>query len=169
MSKTLMRSWRRRLLRIHTALYLLDHADPERVIGHRTKSASPKPFSLDVEEASALRNITHYLVTHELDLLLELLDRTKPQVIVNYAAQGEARCHGNIRGGSFETNSMALARLAEVLMKRRLARALHSDRHVEMYGSVERPSTEDDPIKRRAPTRASKWRSTSIFCRCTSS
>ena len=34
---------------IHTALYLLDHADPKKVIGIGRNPLRPEPFSLNVE------------------------------------------------------------------------------------------------------------------------
>ena len=40
---------------IHTALYLLDHADPKMVIGIGRNPMRPEPFSLEYREAAALR------------------------------------------------------------------------------------------------------------------
>ena len=72
----------------------------------------------------------------ELDLLLELLDRKKPQVIVNFAAQGEGAVSWKHSWRFFETNSMALARLAEELMKRDWLERFIQIGTSEMYGSV---------------------------------
>ena len=84
---------------IHTALYLLDHADPELVMGIGRNLLRPEPFSLNVDKR---KNYEYhaYHVTYELDLLLELLDKKKPQVIVNYAAQARGQSRGSIPGGS---------------------------------------------------------------------
>ena len=48
----------------------------------------PEPFSLNVDKRPRYEYHAYH-VTYELDLLLDLLDRKKPQVIVNFAAQGE--------------------------------------------------------------------------------
>ena len=42
-------------------------------------------------------------MTYELDLLLEVLDREKPEVIINYAAQGEGAVSWKHSWRFFET------------------------------------------------------------------
>jgi dTDP-glucose 4,6-dehydratase len=140
---------------IHTALYLLDHADPELVIGVGRNPLRPEPFSLNVERAQRYQYHAYHL-THELDLLLELLDKKQPQIIINYAAQGEGAVSWKHSWRFFETNSMALARLAEELMKRDYLERFIQIGTSEMYGAVEHPAHEDDPIKPSSPYAASK-------------
>jgi dTDP-glucose 4,6-dehydratase len=140
---------------IHAALYLLDHADPNKVIGIGRNPLRPEPFSLGIERREGYVYHARH-VTHELDLLLELLDREKPEVIVNFAAQGEGAVSWKHSWRFFETNSMALSRLAEELMKRDwLERFIHIGTS-EMYGSVGHPATEEEPIKPSSPYAASK-------------
>jgi dTDP-glucose 4,6-dehydratase len=140
---------------IHAALYLLDHADPAKVIGIGRNPLRPAPFSLGIEKRR--RYVYHARhVTYELDLLLELLDREKPQVIVNFAAQGEGAVSWKHSWRFFETNSMALARLAEELMKRPWLERFIQIGTSEMYGSVDHAVTEDEPIKPSSPYAASK-------------
>ncbi len=140
---------------IHTAFWLLDHADPKKVIGIGRNPLRDEPFSLGIQRRE--RYAYHaYHVTYELDLLLELLDREKPEIIVNYAAQGEGAVSWKHSWRFFETNSMGLARLAEELMKRKwLERFIHIGTS-EMYGSVDRAVTEEEPIKPSSPYAASK-------------
>ena len=88
--------------------------------------------------------------------LLELLDRKKPQVIINFAAQGEGAVSWKHSWRFFETNSMALARLSEELMKRDWLERFIQIGTSEMYGSVEHATTEDEPIKPSSPYAASK-------------
>jgi dTDP-glucose 4,6-dehydratase len=140
---------------IHTALYLLDHADPELVIGVGRNPLRPEPFSLNVERARRYQYHAYHL-THELDLLLELLDKKRPQIIINYAAQGEGAVSWKHSWRFFETNSMALARLAEELMKRDYLERFIQIGTSEMYGAVDHPAREDDPIKPSSPYAASK-------------
>jgi dTDP-glucose 4,6-dehydratase len=140
---------------IHTAFWLLDHADPKKVIGIGRNPLRPEPFSLGIEKR---KNYSYHAfhVTYELDLLLELLDREKPQIIVNYAAQGEGAASWKHSWRFFETNSMGLARLAEELMKRNWLERFIQIGTSEMYGSVEHAASEDEPIKPSSPYAASK-------------
>jgi len=140
---------------IHTALYLLENADPEKVIGVGRNPLRPEPFSLNIEKH---RNYAYHArhVTYELDLLLELLDKERPQVIINFAAQGEGAVSWKHSWRFFETNSMALARLAEELMRRDWMERFIQIGTSEMYGSVDHASTESEPIKPSSPYAASK-------------
>ncbi len=140
---------------IHSALYLLDHADPELVMGIGRNLLRPEPFSLNIEKRPRYEYHAYH-VTYELDLLLELLDRKKPQVIVNFAAQGEGAVSWKHSWRFFETNSMALARLSEELMKRDWLERFIQIGTSEMYGSVEHATKEDEPIKPSSPYAASK-------------
>ena len=141
---------------IHTSKYLLEQSDAERVIGVGRNSARPEPFTLNVGKGDKRYSYHAYHVTHEIDLLLELLDKEKPQVIVNYAAQGEGAVSWKHSWRFFETNSMALARLAEELMKRSYLERFIQIGTSEMYGSVEHATKEDEPIKPTSPYAASK-------------
>src|SRR5881397_2226668 len=141
---------------IHTSKYLLEQADADRVIGVGRNPARPEPFTLNVGKGDKRYSYHAYHVTYELDLLLELLDREKPQVIVNYAAQGEGAVSWKHSWRFFETNSMALARLTEELTKRPWLERFIQIGTSEMYGSVDHPTTEDEPIKPTSPYAASK-------------
>jgi len=140
---------------IHTAFYLLDHADPKKVIGIGRNPLRPEPFSLNVEKR---RNFSYhaYHITYELDSVLELLDREKPQVIVNYAAQGEGAVSWKKSWRFFETNSMALARLAEELMFRDYLECFIQIGISELYGSVDFAAKETTPLQPTSPYAASK-------------
>src|SRR5258706_4497346 len=140
---------------IHTALYLLDHADPFMVIGIGRNPLRPEPFSLNVEKRKNYRYHAYHL-TYELDLLLELLDKEKPDVIVNYAAQGEGAVSWKHSWRFFETNSVALARLAEALMSRPYLERFIQIGTSELYGGVDFPAKEDTPIQPTSPYAAPK-------------
>ena len=140
---------------IHAAFYLLDHADPNKVIGIGRNPLRPEPFSLNIEDRDGYEYHARH-VTHELDLLLELLDREKPEVIINFAAQGEGAVSWKHSWRFFETNSMALARLTEELMQRDWLEHFIQIGTSEMYGSVDHAVTEDEPIKPTSPYAASK-------------
>jgi dTDP-glucose 4,6-dehydratase len=140
---------------IHTAMYLLDHAQPKKVIGIGRNLLRDEPFSLNIHKRANFEYHARH-VTHELDLLLELLDKERPEVIINYAAQGEGAVSWKNSWRYFETNSMALARLTEELMKRDYLERFIQIGTSEMYGSATYPCTEDEPIKPSSPYAASK-------------
>ena len=139
---------------IHTSKYLLDHANPKKVIGIGRNPPKTEPFTLGLSDKRYLYRAYH--VTHELDLLLRHLDHERPQVIINYAAQGEGAVSWRDSWRFFETNSMALARLVEELSKRDYLERFIQIGTSEMYGSVNHPVTEDAPIKPSSPYAASK-------------
>ena len=74
---------------IHASKYLLDHANPKKVIGIGRNPPKPEPFTLNVGKGDPRYSYHAYHVTHELDLLMRLLDKERPEVVVNFAAQGE--------------------------------------------------------------------------------
>lgn len=140
---------------IHTALYLLDHANPKKVLGIGRNPLRNEPFSLNIENHPKYEYHARH-ITYELDLLLELLDKEKPEIIINYAAQGEGAVSWKHSWRFFETNSMALARLSEELMKRPWLERFIQIGTSEMYGSVDHAAKEDEPIKPSSPYAASK-------------
>lgn len=141
---------------IHTSKYLLDQPGVERVIGVGRNAAKPEPFTLNVGHGDRRYSYHAYHVTHELDLLLELLDREKPEVIVNYAAQGEGAVSWKHSWRFFETNSMALARLTEELASRSYMKRFIQIGTSELYGSVDFAATETTPLQPSSPYSASK-------------
>lgn len=141
---------------VHTCKYLLEQADTERVVAVGRNTPKPAPFTLDVGAGDRRYSYHAYHVTYELDLLLELLDRERPHVIVNYAAQGEGAVSWKHSWRFFETNSMALARLAEALMARDYLERFIQIGTSELYGSVDAPAREDAPIQPSSPYAASK-------------
>lgn len=140
---------------IHTAFYLLDHADPKKVIGIGRNPLRPEPFSLNVEKRKNFQYHAYH-ITYELDSVMEVLDREKPEVIINYAAQGEGAVSWKKSWRFFETNSMALARLTEELQSRDYLERFIQIGTSELYGSVSFAAKEDTPIQPTSPYAASK-------------
>ena len=140
---------------IHTALYLLDRADPKKVIGIGRNPLRPEPFSLGIGRR---RGYTYHAfhITYELDSVMEVLDRERPQVIVNYAAQGEGAVSWRKSWRFYETNAMALARLTEELMARDYLERFIQIGTSELYGSMDVPAKETTPIRPTSPYAASK-------------
>jgi dTDP-glucose 4,6-dehydratase len=140
---------------IHTAAYLLDHANPKKVIGVGRNPLRSDAFSLGIDSRPKFEYHTRH-ITYELDLLLELIDVEKPEIIINFAAQGEGAVSWKHSWRFFETNSMALARFTEELMARNWLERFIQIGTSEMYGSVNHPTSELEPIKPTSPYAASK-------------
>jgi dTDP-glucose 4,6-dehydratase len=140
---------------IHTAQYLLKNASPKKVIGVGRNPLRSTPFSLGIQNERGFEYFTRH-ITYEFDLLLELLDKEKPEIIINFAAQGEGAVSWKNSWRFFETNSMALAKLSEELMKRSWLERFIQIGTSEMYGSVDHPVKEDESIKPSSPYAASK-------------
>jgi dTDP-glucose 4,6-dehydratase len=140
---------------IHTAFYLLNNAKPKKVIGIGRNPLRPEPFSLNIDKQPNYQYHAYH-VTYELDSLMELLDKEKPEIIVNFAAQGEGAVSWKKSWRFFETNSMALARLTEELMARNYMERFIQIGTSELYGSVDFAAKETTPIQPTSPYAASK-------------
>jgi len=140
---------------IHTALYLLDHAEAKKVVGIGRNPLRPEPFSLNIDKHPRYQYHAYH-ITYELDSVLEVLDRERPQVIVNYAAQGEGAVSWKKSWRFYETNSMALARLTEELISRDYMERFIQIGTSELYGSVDFAAKEDAPLQPTSPYAASK-------------
>jgi dTDP-glucose 4,6-dehydratase len=141
---------------IHTSKYLLDHANPKKVIGIGRNPEKPEPFTLNVGKGDPRYEYHQIHVVHEQDRLFELFDREKPEVIVSYAAQGEGAVSWKKSWRFFETNGTALVKMAEELMSRDYMERFIQIGTSELYGSVATPAKEDDPIRPTSPYAASK-------------
>jgi len=140
---------------LHTSLYLLDNDPLSTVIGIGRNFLREKPFNLGIESYKNYKYYSYHIY-YEQDLLLEILEKEKPEVIINFAAQGEGAVSWKHSWRFFETNSVALSKLCEELSKKKwLKRFIHIGTS-EMYGSVVKPSKESDPIQPSSPYAASK-------------
>jgi len=141
---------------LHTSEYLLDHADPEKVIAVGRSAPKRKCFTLGIGDGDPRYEYHAYHIFYEQDLLLELLDREKPQILINFAAQGEGAASWSNSWRYFETNSVALVKFVEELMKRDYVERFIQIGTSELYGSVGHAVTEDDPLTPTSPYAASK-------------
>ncbi|HXH33204.1 MAG TPA: GDP-mannose 4,6-dehydratase [Plantibacter sp.] len=141
---------------LHTAKYLLDHADPRTVISIGRNPEKPEPFSLDIGKGDP-RYVYHQIhVGHEFDRLMDVLDAEQPEVIVCFAAQGEGAASWKRSWRFFDTNATALVRLAEELMSRDYLERFIQIGTSELYGSVDAAAREDAPLQPTSPYAASK-------------
>lgn len=97
-----------------------------------------------------------HLVTEQ-EQLFELLDTTKPDIIVNYAAQGEGadsfKEHAEL---FYRTNVVAMVQIVEYLRHKKWLKRFVQISTSELYGSVSAPSKETDPLKSTSPYAISK-------------
>ena len=95
-------------------------------------------------------------MNRDMDALLALLDRERPEAIVNFAAQSEVAPSWDHPEHWFETNTVALARLVNHLRRRDyLKRYLHVS-SPEVYGTCEGRVDESAPVNPSTPYAASK-------------
>jgi len=143
---------------LHTAHHILDTLDNARVVGIGRNPLRPSAFTLGIERRMPRFEYKPFHVGHETDLLLEYLDELQPDVIINFAAQGEGAASWRHSWRFFDTNATALARLHEVLSERDWAMGGHFIQigTSELYGSVDEPVNEDAPIRSSSPYSASK-------------
>lgn len=140
---------------IQTALYLLENAAPNKVVGIGRGPLRPGAFSLGVE-GKVRYEYRQFHIVYEQDMLLEYLDVLRPDVIINFAAQGEGAASWRHSWRFFDTNATALCRLHEELSRSGwLGRFIHIGTS-ELYGSVEAPASETAPIRPSSPYSASK-------------
>ena len=141
---------------IQTSKYLLEHANPKKVIAVGRNPERGEPFTLNVGKGDKRYEYHQIHVVHEQDRLFDLFDREKPEVIVSYAAQGEGAVSWKRSWRFFDTNGTALVKMSEELMSRDYMERFIQIGTSELYGSVAGPAKEDDPIRPTSPYAASK-------------
>jgi dTDP-glucose 4,6-dehydratase len=141
---------------VHTAFYLLARNETKKVICVGRNPEKPEAFTLSLGAGDSRYSYHQIHVVFEQDRLFEVLDREQPEVIVNFAAQGEGAASWKYSWRYFDTNVTALARMTEELMKRAYMKRWIQIGTSELYGSVSRPARESDPILPTSPYAASK-------------
>lgn len=142
---------------LHMSHYLLMAAGGvDRVVGVGRSPPKAECFTLGVGATDPRYAYHTFHVTYEHDLLMDFLDQEKPDVIINFAAQGEGATSLKHSWRYFETNCVGLSRLVEALSKRKwLERFVHVGTS-ELYGSTTRPANEQTPLQPTSPYAASK-------------
>lgn len=140
---------------IHLAKYLLENADPRKVICVGRNPPAAPPFTLEVGKGDPRYGYEQIHIVFEQDRLFELFDREKAEVIVNFAALAYATSWEKSYR-YYETNVVALARMCEELMKRNYLERFIQVGTSELYGPVDRPVPEDAPLRPTSPYAVSK-------------
>jgi dTDP-glucose 4,6-dehydratase len=141
---------------VQAAFHLLEHADPKKVICIGRNPEKPEAFTLNVGKDDPRYAYHQIHVVYEQDRLFELFDKEKPEVIVNFAAQGEGAASWSKFWRFYETNAVALAKMTEEMLHRDYLERWIQIGTSELYGSCDFPAKEETPIQPTSPYAASK-------------
>lgn len=115
------------------------------------------------KKTPAFWQIEHHYPYHALHLIdhlqayLAILDTERPDVIVNFAAQGEGSASFSKDAHFFyRTNTVGLVQLVEGIRERDYVKRFVQIGSSEVYGSVNAPSKEEDRLKPSSPYAVSK-------------
>ena len=96
-------------------------------------------------------------LVNQLPAIMAVLDTERPDVVVNFAAQGEgAASFGANAADFYTTNVWALARFVQELQQRTYLKRFVQIGTSELYGSTEQPAREVDPLRPSSPYAISK-------------
>jgi len=140
---------------IHTAKFLLEHANPRKVIAVGRNRPPISAYSLDVGLDDERYEFHQIHIVFEQDRLFELFDKEQPEVIVNYAALAYATSWDKAYR-YYESNVVSVARMCEELMKRDYLKRFLQIGSAELYGSVEGAVDEDALLRPTSPYAVSK-------------
>ncbi len=141
---------------LHTAKYLLAQSDTERVLSIGRSPPKPPCFRMGIGDGDARYSYIPLHITYDHVSVLKLFKFEKPDVIINFAAQGEGATSFTESWRYFETNCVGLSRLVESLIgKTWLKKFIHIGTS-ECYGSTDTPADETAPISPSSPYAISK-------------
>lgn len=140
---------------IHTARFLLENANPKKVICVGRNIPRSPAYTLEVGRGDPRYRYEQIHITFEQDRLLELLDREEPQVIINFAALAHSSSWTR-SWRYYDTNVTMLARLCESLLGRSYLERFVQIGTSELYGHTEVPATEKAPLRPTSPYAVSK-------------
>ncbi len=139
---------------LHTAKYLLEN-DAERVVSIGRNPPKLPCFTLGVGDDDERYKYHALHLNTELEMVLDVIQDEFPDIIINFAAQGEGATSFNHSWRYFDTNCTALVRFIAGIEGLPLRRFVHISTS-ELYGSTEAPATEQSPIKPTSPYAVSK-------------
>lgn len=140
---------------VHTAFYLLENANPRKVICVGRNPEKPPAFTLGLGKGDP-RYVYHQIhIVYEQDRLFELFDAEKPEVIINFAALAHASSWKK-SWRFYDTNVTALAKMTEGLAARDYLERWIQIGSSELYGSLDFPAKEDMPLLPSSPYAVSK-------------
>lgn len=140
----------------HLLRYLLRHDATVRivVVGRSPERAPELSLHRGIDDARYEFHQIH--LVSETDRLLSLLDKRKPDVIVNLAAQGEEAASWSQAWRYFETNTVALAKIVESLVGAGWLRRWVQVGSASVYGTGTEASSEEAHLAAGTPYAVSK-------------
>lgn len=139
-----------------TARYLLEQPDTERVLSIGRDLPKLPCFTLATGDNDPRYDYRVYHVTYQHDALMRVLNEVEPDVIINFAAQGEGATSFTESWRYFETNCVGLSRLVEAIGGRSWLRHFIHIGSSEVYGATDAPATEENPLRPTSPYAISK-------------
>ena len=139
---------------VHTALNLLEKNTTDKVVcvGRNRKRSEAFNLGLDEDKRYEYHQIH---ITFETEVLLELIDKIKPNYIVNFAALAYATSwHSAHR--YYDTNIVALSKICEFLYNKDYLDRFLQVGSSEVYGSTKKPAKEDEVCNPTSPYSISK-------------
>lgn len=140
---------------VHTAQYLLNLPDTQKVIAVGRNIEHGPAYSLDVGKGDPRYFYRQIHITFEQDALLELIDKEKPDYIINYAAIAYATSWDKSYR-YYDTNTLAVVKLCEELSKRDFLKKFIQISTSELYGPVDHPVSETGALNPQSPYAVSK-------------
>lgn len=141
---------------LHVADYLLRQESTRRVLSIGRAPPKHKAFLLGVGDGDARYEYRQFHVTYDIYDLLRILDFTAPDVIINFAAQGEGATSFTESWRYFETNCVGLSRLVENIRARSYLKRFVHIGSSEVYGATDQPAHEESPLRPTSPYAISK-------------
>lgn len=138
-----------------TPFTFLEKANPRKVICVGRNPEKAEAYNLNVGKDDPRYAYHQIHVVFEQDRLMELFDREKPEIIINYSALAHATSWTKA-WRYYETNVTALAKMTELLATRNYLERWIQIGTSELYGSVDQPAKEDAPLRPTSPYAVSK-------------
>lgn len=142
-----------------TGAHFIRHAlqNGYRVIGV-SRSPEYDPVMLAYRYRSELQNFRFIQldINLELDKLLELADQERPEIIANFAAQGEVRNSWKYPDQWYQTNCLSVVRLTNALKDRTYIEKYYACSTPEVYGNTGIHIVENNNYNPSTPYAASK-------------
>jgi len=140
---------------VHTAKYLLDLPETEKVIAVGRNILRTEAYTLNVGKNNPRYSYKQIHIAFEQDSLLELIGQEKPDYIINYAAIAYATSWKKSHR-YYDTNTLAVVKMCEALCERAFLKKFIQISTSELYGSVNFPVDETYSPKPHSPYAVSK-------------
>jgi dTDP-glucose 4,6-dehydratase len=141
----------------HFINYLLEHTDTE-IIGISRSSEYNSILLPYIYKKNKSDRFTFFQldINKDFEKIKDIINKKKPDVVINYSAQGEVRNSWNWPEQWFETNCMSVVKLGNFLKDKPFLKKYVSISTPEVYGSTEKNIIENFNFYPSTPYAASK-------------